>query len=120
MVFAIRHTGQIIRLVHEHQKLAKATKKDIRRSRDCARLQDVAVVSWEYRISPREKVDGRVAKKLSKSFDGWQTHLLLELETLVLVFVLELVLLGLHALERLDGDLDLVRQTLDVAAALPY
>ena len=48
------------------------------------------------------------------------TNLILELETLVLVFVLELVLLGLHAFKRLDGDLDLVRQTLDVAAALPY
>ena len=43
------------------------------------------------------------------------THLLLELETLPLVLVLQLVLLHLDALQGLDAALDFGRETLDVA-----
>jgi hypothetical protein len=45
-------------------------------------------------------------------------HLLLELETFVLVFIVKFILLDLHTFERLDAQLDLGRKALDVPRAL--
>ena len=53
-----------------------------------------------------------------QGINNYKTHLLLELETLALVLVLQLDLLNLHALERLNILLHLHRQALDVARAL--
>ena len=61
----------------------------------------------------RAKSDGGLIELRSED----DAHLLLELKTLPLVLVLQLVLLHLHALEGLDAALDLYRETLNVSGA---